>query len=635
MLLAAWLLLSGWAAANIFLRRFAPGLTSLESLALSLPVSFLLEAWAAFLISLALGSLQPLSLILASLLFTLIIFPHIFSEGGNAFRESLAEAPAQLRLQPLLVVLLLLGLMGFGYLFSTHYLDARPDGLYSGGSAWADGAAHLTYANSFLHGVNSHLRFPPRLPILANTPLTYPFLPDFHAAALAAGGMGMREAMAVPGLFLALTFIALLYLFSLRFSGSKKVSAFAVVLVLFSGGLGFLSLPHDAAASGIPFTEFLARLPADYVKGTASGSNSGWLNPVSDVFLPQRGAQFGLPLVLGIMLMVWAAPPLAPASRRNALALAGIIAGLLPFVSAHAFLSLSIAFGAMATLDFLSLRTFPGGWTHFFLPACILALPQLLFFSSRASTGSFIRFGAFWAGSLGGPLAFWLASLGLFLPLALFGWFVLNPVQRKWHAGFLALFLAANVVLFSPWPLDNMKLFACWLLVAAPAASLALASLLKKLPASLFRPLSFAALAVLLTLSGMLSLAHELESHYLFLSNEDIAFGNWVAQHTPPDSVILTSEWHAHPVESIGGRQAVMGYRGWLWSYGVDYRQQESDVREMFAGGTNASELLSAYGVRFIVASRGNQQADAPVNQSFLGRFPIAYSSESFTVYSV
>ena len=46
-----------------------------------------------------------------------------------------------------------------------------------------------------------------------------------------------------------------------------------------------------------------------------------------------------------------------------------------------------------------------------------------------------------------------------------------------------------------------------------------------------------------------------------------------------------------------------MGYAGHLWSSGVNYFEREADIRRIYAGESDAMDLLKRYNVDFIVVS--------------------------------
>ena len=83
-----------------------------------------------------------------------------------------------------------------------------------------------------------------------------------------------------------------------------------------------------------------------------------------------------------------------------------------------------------------------------------------------------------------------------------------------------------------------------------------------------------------------------------------------------PTSLVLCSDDHHHWVPSLSGRQVLLGYRGWLASYGVDYGPVARDVRAMLSGGADAEALIARYGVDFVVIGR-TERRDFGANESY------------------
>jgi uncharacterized membrane protein len=59
----------------------------------------------------------------------------------------------------------------------------------------------------------------------------------------------------------------------------------------------------------------------------------------------------------------------------------------------------------------------------------------------------------------------------------------------------------------------------------------------------------------------------------------------------------------------LTGRRIVMGYRGWLWTHGIDYRTLERAVAAMYAGDPGSEALFARYGVTHIYVGPGERAA--------------------------
>jgi hypothetical protein len=208
------------------------------------------------------------------------------------------------------------------------------------------------------------------------------------------------------------------------------------------------------------------------------------------------------------------------------------------------------------------------------------------------------------------PIPFWLflwLNWGVFLPLAAVSILRLGGLRQPlWLAG-ATLFLAAMLFRFQPHPWDNTKLLT-WahLLLCAPVA-LYLARLWSR-PGTLGRQLAVA-LFCFTTASGFLDvwrlLGGEAVSARMW-SREELELADAFRRLSPPDALVLTSDDHHHWVHALSGRRVLLGYRGWLASYGIDYAAVERDVQTMLQSGDPA--LLERYGVEFVVIGRSERK---------------------------
>jgi len=135
--------------------------------------------------------------------------------------------------------------------------------------------------------------------------------------------------------------------------------------------------------------------------------------------------------------------------------------------------------------------------------------------------------------------------------------------------------------------------------------------------------------------TGLLSIIREFQQANIFVTSEDLVFAQKVRANVPTNSLLLTSDQHNHPVSILTGRPIVMGYRGWLWTYGIDYREVERDIATIYAGGQEARPLLEKYGISHIVVGPP-EFAQYSVNASFLQEaFPVVVETDQWIVYSV
>lgn len=106
---------------------------------------------------------------------------------------------------------------------------------------------------------------------------------------------------------------------------------------------------------------------------------------------------------------------------------------------------------------------------------------------------------------------------------------------------------------------------------------------------------------LLCSLTGIFSLVREAQSSSLLYNRSDIDLAKYILSSTDKNSVFLTSARHNNPVYSLAGRQVVMGYKGWLKSYGLDYDERALHTSVIYAGLDPNGRYLSKYNIDYLV----------------------------------
>jgi hypothetical protein len=509
------------------------------------------------------------------------------------------------------IVLTLGSLLLFGFFNLSHDLQAMPAGLYSAGDTWGDIALHLTLASNFA----AQHRFSWNFPIFHGAKLTYPFLIDFATALLHRGGWSWQVSFLVPSLLLELALVQLLYAVVRRLGGSAGGGLLAAVLFLGGGSAaGWLYAVRDWRAG------MLLSLTVDYSHLTMY--NLDFTNLVTSVLLPQRGIVPGVAAVLLICLLRFEREK---EGAQTLVLVAGVTAGMLPLFHVHSWIV------AMLLLVG-SVLVWPQDWKIWFRALVIgggLAIPQLAWQFAHTDTRSYVHFVLGWMRLPTESLPhFWWVNFGLLVPLMpILGYWLYRrqakPALLLGAVG-LVLFLVSNVLILQPNPFDNIKLLVFWYLFLSILLGWWLSS---------YR---FAwLLAVPLCASGFLTLVYDGARSDLLVSTQGVAWAAQVATVVPQSSTILTSQQHNNPVSMLSGRPIVMGYPGWLWTYGIDYDQTLSNVEAIYAGAPNAKELLAKYGVGYVEIGP-NELAQLTVNRAYFSSFPIvARDDYGDTLYKV
>lgn len=484
-----------------------------------------------------------------------------------------------------------------------------PGGVYVGNDhSLGDLPFHLSVITSFAKAAN----FPPEHPELLGARLTYPFLADFVAAMLVRAGAGLREAVVAEDVILAVALALLLHRFGLRLTRDGRAAVLTPILVLLSGGLGFLRVVGDARRSGHGVWGVLASLPHDYT--ITFDGDLRWGNTLVALLVPQRSLLLGLPLVLVVWTLWWRAIEGGVEGKRPMLA-AGAIAGLLPLAHAHAF---AVVLGLGVCLCLLFRRC--AAWPWFFAAALLGAAPQVVWLASGSSlqAGGFLAWQPGWDSAGRNPLGFWLVNAGLYLPLlAVAFWRCGTRRMARFCLPFLLLFLVPNLWRLSPWIWDNIKFLVFWYVGCAPLVAWLLARLSR---AGRLGTLAAVALFVSLTLSGALDVWRMVSGQIAnrIFDKDGVAFASYLLDRTPPRSVVLHAPTYDSPVY-LSGRRSVLGYPGHIPSQGLTGVEREEEIARIYAGGAGADALLDRYRVDYIVVGP-QERSHLTLNEPFLER---------------
>lgn len=552
---------------------------------------------------------------------------------------------------PLAAVVLVCGAWTVHFLSQAY--QYRPDGLYAGYiNIWGDWAAHLSFAGSFAYARN----FPPEFPIDPGNHLGYPFMIDFLAANLIPLGSSLTSALVQTSGLLGLAFPAVLYLAAQRFAGGRVAATVAVFVFLLSGGLGFFYLFGDIQRGGLGV---LQHLPREYTLDR--DHNFQWLDPVLAYLVPQRSTLFGFSLALIALVLVW----LAIRERLDwrAFLFAGVVAGAMPVFHVHAY-------GTVVALTaFWALFNRRREWLAFFVPALVIGVPLILWMlppsnnsvcgNEQSIYGYCIEIG--WLTDGTNWLWFWIMNTALFIPLliaaqvvpALPGAEPAQSAQRragmdrknptgfgKWFAPMWLWFAVPNVIVLQPWDWDNTKFFIFWALLGSVMIGGLVGAMFKRGPTALTAGVVVLALAVVGGLSGALDLARASDrtvSSYQFTDAKGLQVADWVRQNTSPYAIFAVADEHNNPIATLAGRRVMIGYPGWLWTYGLgDYAQKGADEKLILQGAPTALDLADKYTVAYVLI--GPQELADPWNASraFWERNGTAvYTNEEYTVFKV
>lgn len=497
---------------------------------------------------------------------------------------------------------------------------------------------HLQVTASFAFGQN----FPPEDPTYAGTGFAYPYLSDLLAAMFVRAGAPMSDAFLVENVALGLALVGLLHRFTRVLTADRLASYMAPILVLLSGGIGWVVLIQDARNTGGGLFGLLGALTHDYTIGM-DGYRFG--NAITTLLVTQRSLLFGLPIALIVFILLWKlinldlTQPGRIGPTRIALA-AGILTGSLPLIHAHSFV---VVMGTAFLLG-LVFRQWREGrwrpWAVYVIGALVLALPQIWWSThdSIANAGTFFGFEFGWDHGTENIAWFWFLNTGILIPLAV--------VAARWPARprgpsrslllftavFATWFVVPNVMKLAPWIWDNIKVLFYWYVGSIPIVALLIARLLKS-----GRALKAAGAAafIALTLAGGLDVWRVAsgQTAYQEFDRDGIAISDIILAQTPARALVLHAPTYNPPV-FLTGRRSLLGYTGYIWAHGLPYVDREADIKRIYAGDPTATKLIAQYGIDYILVSPIERNY-MPVNDAFFGGFTKVGEAGEYTLYEV
>ena len=417
--------------------------------------------------------------------------------------------------------------------------------------------------------------------------------------------------------------------------------------------------------------------------------NIQWYTPLFAWWLPQRALLYGFAAAVSVLIIVRAA---LSEERRSwpAFAVAGLLVGLMPLVHVQTLIVLVVLLGVLVIVHRRR------EWLALLAVALVIGLPRVvqLVAAPHGSPGvnAYPWFEPGWmvnAGTGATPVSsaadalaqaagqivsprwwgFWFVNLGVAVPLCAITLIALaarlGPPRIAAAArriteflprpllelflGAMLVFAACNLIVFQSWEWDNTKLFLYWYLgVALVVGALAtyawrrwyVRAALALIPATML----ITGVVVVLRLLPWTPLEHSVTGPYQIVSADEQALAARLAAVTPDRAVFLTSGRPGDPVLTVAGRTAVMGYYGWVWSYGIDVGTRPADEHTMYAGCPTSAcpivGLLHQYRVDYVeIDDRVNDPGaiTTNVNAAWWSQqgFPVVARSEHIVIYDV
>ena len=612
-----------------------------------------------FLIACVLGlSIATVLMMLVLTLLPLAILTR--NDSKKLFKANLNKARGKLdgaNFKKVLKFAYYLGIFIVLWFFFERAMIETSEGILTGGSQnLGDLPFHLGAIFSFTEGNN----FPPQNPSFANAKFTYPFLADFVTACFVKIGSSVRDAMLIQNVFLGFSLVVLLEKFTLKLTNNKLAGKIAPLLLLFSGGLGFLWFFRDYWQGTQTLSQILWKLPQDYT----ISDKFRWGNSLVTLFLTQRSLLFGMPLTLIALTKIWkifAANKTEEEINQDkktfsifhfpfSIFFVGLLAGTLALIHVH---SLAALFVVCAFLFFFRLDKWRE-WIAFGVGVAIVAVPELLWSltGSASNLSKFIEPFFGWDSGKQNFIAFWAKNIGLFAPLLIIGLFLIYYTQNVsaedspktkdkkpnaedlllFYLPFAFLFLVSNTMKLAPWEWDNIKVLIYWFVGSLPFVAFVLAWAWEKTAG--FKIVAAVCLIVL-TLSGALDVWRTIsrQINYNIFSKDAVKIAELIKQKTAPNALFLNAPTYNSAVV-LSGRRSLMRYSGHLSSYGIDYEPRETEVKRIYEGTALADSLLQKNNIEYVIISP-EETANLDVHEEFFYKFPIIAEVGEYKVFKV
>lgn len=479
---------------------------------------------------------------------------------------------------------------------------------------WADWAAHLTYASVFAFRDPSDWFM--SHPLFAGTKFSYPFLPDALSGLLMRTGIDVIPAFIIPSILATFALLYVLYRFTYHFTGRVLSAILVMCLFFFSGGFGFLFVGQVDT----PY-EWFTYLPSYGVN---------FINFIVGEIIPQRSFLFGLSIALVIILILERI--VARTANKYLIVIGGLLAGTLTIIHPHSLIVIVIVSAIYALCYRHRYRQF---LLYATISAIIIGIYWLVFLN-HSGTGHIPHWQPGWMTSDYNFVIFELLNFGLLLPLGIY-----SAWKQKWikHPLFISgvvLFIICNLFSLQVWEWDNTKIFTyAYLFLLLPIAIQIVAWIGNH---STYVKRFIAILCIIaLGASGtadVIRMSHFDEHTNILISAQELQSVADFRNKIPSGSIMITGPRSNQPYTMFGNAQTLMGYDGWLHSYGIDYTATKQAVTKILAGSNDAQQLLKDYHVSYIIVDN-DMRANYVVNDSFLSQFPIVLSSADTTVYDV
>jgi hypothetical protein len=294
--------------------------------------------------------------------------------------------------------------------------------------------------------------------------------------------------------------------------------------------------------------------------------------------------------------------------NRRAAVLCGLLVGLLPMLSAHAYIGVGeyAIFLCLLSFPFRTPKSWPGqvyNWCCFGVPAIALSVPQVLWLM-RSKRSSFMKIDPIHTETdksrILGFFRVWWGSLGSFVVVAIVLVFFVNDERQNhfyWPA--VAIWIVSNLIRYQPGAMDNTKVFfSGWY-------SLACAAFANYIVVAWNAKRGYPRIAIALVLlgsffSGGVCIWKAAFHPFPMFSKDEMELGLWIMENTKRETAVLAGGWHGNTMMSLGGRLVTMGYGGWVWTHGLSLDARRKLMNDL-TKHRNETERFEKYKIEYAI----------------------------------
>ena len=505
-------------------------------------------------------------------------------------------------------------------------------------NVWGDFAAHFAYASPFAYRTINDWFI--SNPVFFYNKFNYPFLTDLISGLLIRLGFSIPSAFVFPSIIYSILFIYLYFKLSYKLTGSSFGAYLSVTIFLLSGGFGFIYFFKNDLGIFLQTLE----IPRQYTQMKDPGIS--FINVITSELIPQRSFLMGLPITIFILLTLNNFLINKFKVKKIKIILLGLLYGFLPVVHMHSFIALSLICAFMFLYNIKYYKNLLLFAFTAFIPALII---YLLLFKNSLEASNFFAFYPGWMANKNehnvNIFIFWFYNFGLFFPVSLFLYFYKKLYKNYLYTSALFIFIVMHIFKFQPWVWDNAKLLTYWYLIFCIPIAKELAILYTVINkkthflVKLFKVGLATLLLILLTFSGFLDilyLSNYKKNSYVISSSSDLNFAKNVNKVISSGNTVLTATNHNNVISNHTKGRVLLGFTGWLWSYGINYYKTYNDLQQMYINPANSLNLYKNYNVKYVVVSGVEESEFKNINSSyFYTNFNLVIDSPNFKLFRV